>query len=338
MGTFKISVVAFSRPPLLRGTTGPRTGGPRPFTARPSTRAPFPVHTMGTAILPTGPEPEEVDVTQFYVPSEELMELDDPQVEAAALHTQLDSDVWTVACGGLLVARRLAVHHTEVLRPVLHTVIPKLRTSMNSLRSSLCKTALLTCQDFFKTFGNELFVFLDEGDPSVLHTLLHKAALDKPFIIAEAKRTLQVMIDNLDVNDLVANFFLARVDSKNDKVRAVVSECIRNATEAAWKLHRNSDSEDSYHENCVFIERIPLLKAASVFVNDRQPSARENARLLLQLLKTSHAEMEAEIGDANTENTEENIEEVKDEDTDSWTKHVEKALGKPTAVKICKLC
>ena len=48
--------------------------------------------------------------------------------------------------------------------------------------------------------------------------------------------------------------------------------------------------------------------------------------------------MEAEIGDANTENTEENIEEVKDEDTDSWTKHVEKALGKPTAVKICKLC
>ena len=41
------------------------------------------------AVLPTGPEPEDVDVKQFYVPSDALDACDAPGAEAAALAERL---------------------------------------------------------------------------------------------------------------------------------------------------------------------------------------------------------------------------------------------------------
>ena len=98
------------------------------------------------AVLPTGPEPEDVDVKQFYVPSDALDACDAPGAEAAALAERLDSDSWTLACASLLIVRRLATHHPDHLAEVLDVVLPKVRHHMNSLRSSLCKTALIVLQ------------------------------------------------------------------------------------------------------------------------------------------------------------------------------------------------
>ena len=54
---------------------------------------------------------------------------------------QLDSDSWVVACGGLLVARRLAAHHPDALAAKLRDFLPRLRRLANNLRSSVARTA-----------------------------------------------------------------------------------------------------------------------------------------------------------------------------------------------------
>ena len=303
--------------------------------------------TEAAAILPTGPEPEEVDVNQFYVKTESLEALADPEVEAAALLPQLDSDVCTVVCGGLLVARRLAFHHPDVLLGILDAVVVRLRAHMNSLRSSLCKTALICCADVLRAYGDAAFEFLeDTGEgkvdgsgpvaPSLMHTLLHKAALDKRFVMDEAKRTLLSMIERLDPDALVREILLSRVESKNDKVRAVVAMCLREAVDKSLRraeerayMARGPETETDENladgfdaeASCAVTERDALLRAAASFVNDRQPTAREHARSLLETLKRSHVER-AEVENGG----------------DAWQTHVERTLGKSVAVKIVKLC
>ena len=301
--------------------------------------------TEAAAILPTGPEPEAVDVSQFYVKTESLGALADPEVEAAALLPQLDSDVWTVACGGLLIARRLAFHHPDVLLGTLDALVVRLRTHMNSLRSSLCKTALICCADVLRAYGDTAFEFLEDageakadgsggGTPSLMHVLLHKAALDKRFVMDEAKRTLLSMIERLDPDALVREILLSRVESKNDKVRAVVAMCLREAVDASLRraeeasaargtgTENDVDAEGFEAEaSCAVTERDALLRAAASFVNDRQPAAREHARRLLETLKRSHVER-AEVENGG----------------EPWQTHVERTLGKSVAVKIVKLC
>lgn len=303
--------------------------------------------TEAAAILPTGPEPEEVDVNQFYVKTESLGSLADPEVEAAALLPQLDSDVWTVACGGLLVARRLAFHHPDVLLGTLDAVVLRLRAHMNSLRSSLCKTALICCADVLRAYGDAAFEFLEDesregrqpdgsgptGAPSLMHTLLHKAALDKRFVMDEAKRTLLLIIERLDPDALVREILLARVESKNDKVRAVVAMCLREAVDESLRraeehavrgTEPETDADGVESEasaSCAATEGDALLRAAASFINDRQPAAREHARRLLETLKRSHVER------ADVENG-----------GDAWQTHVERTLGKSVAAKIVKLC
>ena len=205
-------------------------------------------------ILPTGPEPDAVDVSQFYVPAAALAPCADPAVELAALPAQLDSDSWVVACGGLLVARRLAAHHPDALAAKLRDFLPRLRRLANNLRSSVARTALVCAADVFAALGDDVVEHLEvveeETDaagnttdacddrtthdartagskpppPSVLATLLHKAALDKRFVADEAKRALGALVAHADAARL-APMLLAANGSKNDKVRAVIATC-----------------------------------------------------------------------------------------------------------------
>ena len=152
----------------------------------------------------------------------------------------------------------------------------------------------------------------------------------------EAKRTLLSMIERLDPDALVREILLSRVESKNDKVRAVVAMCLREAvdkslrrvTERAY-MARGPETETDENladgfdaeASCAVTERDALLRAAASFVNDRQPTAREHARSLLETLKRSHVER------ADVENG-----------GDAWQTHVERTLGKSVAAKIVKLC
>ena len=210
------------------------------------------------AVLPTGPEPEDVDVKQFYVPFDALDACDAPEAEAAALAERLDSDSWTVACASLLIVRRLATHHPDNLAEVLDVVLPKVRHHMNSLRGSLCKTALICAADLFRAFGDVMLEHLETGEPSVLTTLLSKAALEKRFVMDEAKRTLAAAVSYLSVEDAYA---LYSIESKQERQGArVVATCVADAAEKALAERSENDDEPC----CVEIERDELLRAAGV--------------------------------------------------------------------------
>ena len=237
----------------------------------PGARAAMPPPGEAATILPTGPEPDAVDVSQFYVPAAALAPCADPAVELAALPAQLDSDSWVVACGGLLVARRLAAHHPDALAAKLRDFLPRLRRLANNLRSSVARTALVCAADVFAALGDDVVEHLEvveeETDaagnttdacddrtthdartagskpppPSVLATLLHKAALDKRFVADEAKRALGALVAHADAARL-APMLLAANGSKNDKVRAVIATC---AADVAAKAAARSCADDA---------------------------------------------------------------------------------------------
>mmetsp|Transcript_6760 Transcript_6760/g.10395 ORF Transcript_6760/g.10395 Transcript_6760/m.10395 type:complete len:298 (-) Transcript_6760:1002-1895(-) len=266
-------------------------------------------------ILPTGEEPEDVDTSQFYVPTDQLLRCASAKAEVATLLAQLDSASWAAACFGLTSARRLAAHHPADLNEVLEAVLPRLRNHINNLRSSLGKTALLCAADFFTVFGDGMFAHLHAGSPSLLGSLLHKAALDKPFVIKEAKRTLATMVQHISSESLL-HLLLSHVSDPNPKVRAVVANCVADTVDKALA------EQEPGVTCCVEIEFEELLRAAAIFVHDRQPVARESARKLVTQLRETHARSHGAAGDG---------------DGDGWVQFVEKILGKPVASKICKL-
>ena len=269
-------------------------------------------------VMPTGIEPEEVDVSQFYVQTDALEPCASPKAEAAAILDQLDSATWTVACTALVSARRLAKHHPDELAgALLEAALPRLRTHINSLRSSLCKTALICAADFFIAYGEDMLEHLGAGTPSLLGSLLHKAALDKRFVMDEAKRTLDAMV-NVISGDVLLHLLLLHVSETNPKVRAVVAKCVVDAVSKALRERQPGA------KCCVDVERAELLKAANIFVNDRQPFARECARKLVAQLRETYVVIEVEGGDGGSSGLD-------------WAQFVEKTLGKSVALKICKI-
>lgn len=105
-------------------------------------------------MMPSGAEPEEVDVTIFYVQTSDLQAFVAPKEVSCSLSKALDTENWTAACSALLDTRRLALHHPDDLIKILDEVLPMIIKHMNSLRSSLCKTALICAADLFKFCSN----------------------------------------------------------------------------------------------------------------------------------------------------------------------------------------
>lgn len=124
-------------------------------------------------MMPSGAEPEEVDVTIFYVQTSDLQAFVAPKEVSCSLSKALDTENWTAACSALLDTRRLALHHPDDLIKILDEVLPMIIKHMNSLRSSLCKTALICAADLFKFCSNFMAVKIREG--ALVETLLSKA-------------------------------------------------------------------------------------------------------------------------------------------------------------------
>lgn len=54
-----------------------------------------------------------------YIPSEELEAVTNPKAKAAGLVAKLDTKDWIEVCDALNDARRLAIHHSALLKPIL---------------------------------------------------------------------------------------------------------------------------------------------------------------------------------------------------------------------------
>ena len=173
--------------------------------------------------MPSGKEPEEIDVSKFYLASADLLPFTSPLAEAITLAPRLESSNWTVSCSALTAVRCMALHHPDVLDDVLEMVVPHLQRHVRSLRSSVCKTALICIADLFKIYGDVMFTLSESDSPSLLLSLLNKAALGKRFVIDEAMRTLSCMIQHVSC-DLLLRPLLVCNSAANHKVRAVVAK------------------------------------------------------------------------------------------------------------------
>jgi hypothetical protein len=116
---------------------------------------------------------------------------------AAAL-PGLEAADWLEAVKALNLLRQLVVHHPDACSAQLDKLVPLVLKSVRSLRSSLCKTAIMAVADLYESYSDALLPHTNVGGlakplTSLLAQILLKCSSnDKKFVIEEAQRALQV--------------------------------------------------------------------------------------------------------------------------------------------------
>ncbi|GJN04112.1 hypothetical protein PR202_ga21630 [Eleusine coracana subsp. coracana] len=106
-----------------------------------------------------GNEAAIVDVE--YIDSENLIDLPDVDATLSTLVKRLDSKDWVMTCEALNNVRQLAKYHKERLQELLEPLVPLIVKSVKNPRSAVCKTALMTCADVFKAYGDLMVDSID---------------------------------------------------------------------------------------------------------------------------------------------------------------------------------
>ena len=239
-------------------------------------------------VLPSGPEPVVVEV-EYLDRSQVLAVSDDLQVAVDATMEGLQSKDWTEGISALNKLRQLSIHHTSTIEPRIQEIVPLVLKHVKSLRSSVCKTALLCLSDLFCDLGNSLLPFLDVGGvaqpaSSLLGQLLLKASSnDKRFVIDEAERCLRELCGELSPSELHAKM-LPYVQHRNPKVRGNAGACVASLLQQLSGDELNSSSGGLGGH----------LKAAGQLVTDKTPQAREAARSIIKIVHAAFDESTAD--------------------------------------------
>ncbi|XP_072976089.1 uncharacterized protein [Typha angustifolia] len=204
-----------------------------------------------------------------YISSEDLKALPEPEMRIANLLEELDFKDWVKVCEALNDVRRLALHHSSLLLPILEKVMLVTVKAMKNPRSALCKTAIMACADIFRSCGHHLLLTPEKDSlDNLLLQLLLKASQDKRFVCEEAEKTLQTMATSLSPLPLLKKL-QSYVNHTNLRVRAkaavAISNCVSNAGIEIMKDFGLA----------------ALLQLAAELLNDRLPEAREAARSII---------------------------------------------------------
>ncbi|KNA07790.1 hypothetical protein SOVF_168690 [Spinacia oleracea] len=224
--------------------------------------------------------PPAVEITIDYLSSEDLKPLSDPDIQIQGLIEGLESKDWIKVCDSLNDTRRLAIHHSTLLLPLLEPVVVVLVKAMKNPRSALCKTSIMAAADLFVAYRDKLM----EPDFSgcfdnLLLQLLLKASQDKRFVCEEADKTLKSMVQSLTPLPMLQN--LQKYASHfNPKVRAKAAVSISNCV-----------SRMSFEDLQEF-GLVSLVQVAANLLNDRLPEAREAARSITMSVYKSFTENE----------------------------------------------
>ena len=128
-----------------------------------------------------------------YLETEEVQPLPDPTTTLRKIREDLRSDHWVTQFQGLDAVRSLTLHHSTLLSPVVHKIAPLVATCAESLRSSVCKNALLCAFDLVTTLTTDL----EPSVPHLLASLLKRSAdTSNIFISASANSALVQLIES----------------------------------------------------------------------------------------------------------------------------------------------
>lgn len=242
---------------------------------------PLPKEAIPCDKLPDGPEPVVVEIE--YPARDDLVSFEtEEEVNEAVLDMTagLAQDDWVKTCGALTLLRRLATHCSSGSGSEeggvvdLTEVLPPLLKAVRSLRSSLCKTAILTVADMYAAYRDEMLPVTDIGGAtkplgSMLAQLLTKAASnEKKFVVDEAIKTLETVVDSCSPEPLVT-MLIPYTEHKNPKVRG------KSCTVLALAVSKLAASS----QNAIALFGLgKLLYVAAKLVTDNTPEARDGAK------------------------------------------------------------
>ncbi|KAM0033651.1 putative armadillo-like helical, CLASP domain, TOG domain-containing protein [Helianthus debilis subsp. tardiflorus] len=206
-----------------------------------------------------------------YIESDKLNDLDDIDECLKVLLDGLGSKDWVLLCDTLNNVRRFSIYHKEALQDMLDNVITLVVKALKNPRSAVCKTAIMTCADIFKAFGDTI---VDSLDPLLVQLLL-KSSQDKRFVCEAAEKAL------IDLTIWVSPVLLLPklqpyLKNRNPRIRAKASMCVSRSVPRLGTEGIKDYGIDK------------LTQIASSQLSDKLPESREAARSLLLELQTSY--------------------------------------------------
>ncbi|GAB4822816.1 hypothetical protein N2152v2_009862 [Parachlorella kessleri] len=262
--------------------TAPTTAPAPAAHALPPGEKPLPKPSERPAVpgdkLPTGPEPVQIEVE--YVPRDQLQPVEDAAAAVEACSSGLDSADWVEAVKALNLLRQLVVHHANSCQDKLQQWMLPVVKSVRSLRSSLCKTAIMAVSDLYITYGDALLPLADVGGQAkpltslLAQILLKCSSNDKKFVIEEAQLALQTMVEHTTPGKFL-DLLLPYLDHKNPKLRGKAGGA------ATLTVARMQPAE------MAGFGMLRLLQMAGKLITDNTPDAREAAKRLVGLLSAA---------------------------------------------------
>ncbi|XP_076927930.1 uncharacterized protein LOC143591670 [Bidens hawaiensis] len=254
----------------------------------------------GNEVEHSGPEAVVAEVE--YIDSDKLNDLEDVDMSLKVLLEGLGSKDWVLLCETPNNVRRFPIYHKESLQEILDNVISLIVKALKNPRSAVCKTAIMTCADIFKAYGD---LITDSLDPLFVQLLL-KSSQDKRFVCEAAEKAL------IDLTIWVSPILLLPklqpyVKNRNPRIRAKAAMCVSRSVPRMVSDH--VDFLISYYYYCYYYYYLflclfcflisgvdgikdygidKLIKMASSQLSDQLPESREASRALILELQTAY--------------------------------------------------
>ncbi|XP_015695990.1 uncharacterized protein LOC102702588 isoform X2 [Oryza brachyantha] len=211
-----------------------------------------------------------------YIDSENLTDLPDAGATLGTLVARLDSKDWVMTCEALNNVRQLAIYHKDRLQELLEPLVPLIVKSVKNPRSAVCKTALMTCADIFKAYGD---LMVDSIDPLLVQLFL-KSSQDKRFVCEAAEAALISMTSWIAPSALLPKV-QPYLKNRNPRIRAKASMCFSKSVP-----HFVVEGIKEYGMD-------KLVQIAATQLSDQLPESREAARKLALELQAFYEKSQA---------------------------------------------
>lgn len=225
------------------------------------------VHASG--VETDNPRNDVCNMEVEYIESENLSDVEDVDTTLKTLLLGLDSKDWVMVCEALNNARRLSIFHKEQMLGTVGELIPLIVKSLKNPRSAVCKTAIMTSEDIFSAYNDQI---IDALDP-LLTQLLLKSSQDKRFVCEAAERALVAMTTWISPLLLLPKL-QPYLKNRNPRIRAKAAMCFSRSVPRL-----GVEGIEAYG-----IDK--LIQVAASQLSDQLPESREAARGLLLELQT----------------------------------------------------
>ncbi|EPS73283.1 hypothetical protein M569_01470 [Genlisea aurea] len=246
-----------------------------------------------------------------YIESEELKDVEDVDSCMKTLVAELCSKDWVALCRALNNVRRLSLFHKEALVSALNDIISLVVKSVKNPRSAVCKTAIMTSVDIFRTYKDGI---VDSLDPLLVQLLL-KSSQDKKFVCEAAESALITLTSSVSPLLLLPKL-QPYIKDRNPRIRAKASMCISRSVPRL-----GIDGIEAFG-----IEK--LIQVGASQLSDQLPESRDAARSLLLELQSAYER--SHIGKPNS------LSEV-DATTPSWECFCESKLSPLNAQAVLRV-